>query len=82
MHAARVQIPGAVFVKAKLPYADLSHAVVDGADFRHADVSGAVLHGVPDESARWEDANLNGVRRTDPGLLEAERFKLRRPGKE
>jgi uncharacterized protein YjbI with pentapeptide repeats len=75
-------MPGAVFVKAKLPYADLSHAVVDGADFRYADMSGAVVHGAAGESVRWENANLDGIRRTDRGLLEAERFRPLRPGKE
>jgi uncharacterized protein YjbI with pentapeptide repeats len=52
---------------ASLRSANLSRADLSGADFTRAD-----MHGLVDEGAVWDGANLAGVRYTDHELLAAE----------
>ncbi len=57
---------------ARLACADLSHAVLEGADLRDADLTLANLHAVRDRGAIWTGASTAAAKRTDLDRLEAE----------
>jgi uncharacterized protein YjbI with pentapeptide repeats len=69
------QAQGANFSGTNLEWADFSHARLDGADFRDANLRGVNFHAVSESDIQLEGADVEGLRRTDTDLLEAERFK-------
>ena len=53
----------------------MSHADLRLADLSGADMQGVDLHAAIEEGAKYDKANMKGVKRTDADLFEAENYK-------
>jgi len=64
---------------AAMPYSNLSHANIAGADFSYADLKQSKLHMADDTGTKWRGANLKLVEYTDKDLAFAETWTPPRP---
>jgi len=51
-----------------MKYANLAHALVEGADLRDVDLEGANLFKVARDGAKMAGANLRNIEETAPGI--------------
>jgi uncharacterized protein YjbI with pentapeptide repeats len=70
---------GARLVRAKIPYADFSHAILRAADFSGAKLRQAVLHQADDRGTNWKGADRTLAKYTDKDRAEAEDWLPPRP---
>lgn len=77
----RTDVTAADFTRCVLHYADYSYGIIEQTDFSEADLLWANVHGVSSRPARWTNANLSNVRRTDNEMYLAEIWKPGDPPK-
>ena len=71
----------ALFSKARLHYAVITHATVDQADFTDSDLFWADFHAAHGDRVNWVGAKLDTVRPIDQERIAAELWKAGEPPK-